>query len=180
MKEGLSIYNPGIGSWSGARDALTGSGFISAFLEGGEAVHENGQLLPLPGLKFSDFFRPHPARGTMKTSTERSKKENGERRSESTGAHVIAPRFLFCNSGKTAFLSTKILFLFSDFIFRGGSVPKSLVKMADNQKTPETLKSPSNSLPPVNGFNSQDATMATSKLAELNETLRDGTRQKPG
>ena len=118
----------------------------------------------------------------MITSIERSKEENGERRSESTGAHVIAPRFLLCNSGKTAFLNTKTLFLLSDFIFRSGSVPKSLDKMADNQtnKTSETSKSPSKSPDPFNGFDSQEAHLAESRLAELDETIGSGSRQKSG
>ena len=58
-----------------------------------------------------------------------------------------------------------------------------MAKMADNQttvKTSETLESPSNSSPPFIGFNSQDASLARSRLAELNDTLGDGIRQKPG
>ena len=86
MTEGLKEFSPGIGSWAGAKDALIGSGFTSAFLEGGGSVHENGQLPLPPGLKISNFFRLHPAGRRMVTSIERLKEENGERRSESTGA----------------------------------------------------------------------------------------------
>lgn len=187
MKMSLNEKNPGIGSRAGARPALTGSGFLSASLSGGGSV-------PHPELKDIDktgFFRSNPEGRKMGRRTAKNlKRERSKRRPDVKGADVIAPEFLLCQPRNQLFCGTKTLFLLSDFISRSGSVPKAWLdpKMADNQNTvtpsedtgfdPDTSKKSVPAFPPFNGFDSEDASTAVARLAELDATLGDEEQRR--
>ena len=106
MKMSRNEKNPGIGSRAGARPALTGSGFLSASLGGGESVHENGHPPPPPEPKDIDktgFFRSNPEGRKMGLKTAKNpKRERSKRRPEVKGADEIAPEYISALSTQKA------------------------------------------------------------------------------